>query len=492
MQNLRKRGAAVLIATAILAGSLLTASANGGQVTVILNGEILTTQAYVDMNSRTQVPAEISEKLGVSSKLKAGDLAGDTTVVDGYLPLRYAAELAGYEVEWNAAEQSVVLKSPEAKALVLPAKEAALSGQGYDTEGEKADTAYDNDLNEIVLLGEGSQITYTVPAEGLYDVYLNIGKAGTPRGSTVVGFSVNDAPVYAVPTPIDAANGAERNELGLFQLAQGINVKTGDRLVVTGLAGNDSVARDTGKKVSQYPPIGDMVLYPAGTAVPTGYHGGSVAIRPNADTSDVLSGRSIAWLGSSVTYGAAAKGYSMADAIEDNHPGTHCYKYAMSGTTFVNEDASSYVARLKQIDPQQHFDLFIVQLSTNDASGKKPLGTIGSSFDSEDFDDLTVAGAMETIIAYIRETWDCPIFFYTGTRFDSKEYADMVDLLLQLQEKWEFSTIDQWNDPEMTAVTETETLSDYMADLIHPTHTGYEAWWTPKFEKVLSEYLSGK
>lgn len=199
MRNLCQWGAAVLMSAAILAGSMVTGSADGGKVTVILNNEVLTKEAYVDANFRTQVPSTVGEELGIAAKLKAGDLAGDTTVVEGYLPLRYIAEAAGYEVEWSDEVQAVVLKSPAAKPLVISAGKAVLSGQGYGADGEKADTRYDSDLESVVLLGENAQIRYTAPADGRYDVYLYLGKSGTPRGSTVVGFSVNDAPVYAVP-----------------------------------------------------------------------------------------------------------------------------------------------------------------------------------------------------------------------------------------------------------------------------------------------------
>lgn len=48
-------------------------------------------------------------------------------------------------------------------------------------------------------------------------------------------------------------------------------------------------------------------------------------------------------------------------------------------------------------------DLFICQLSTNDATGRKPLGKIADSRDMNFFDTKTVAGAIEFIIAYAFE-----------------------------------------------------------------------------------------
>lgn len=86
-------------------------------------------------------------------------------------------------------------------------------------------------------------------------------------------------------------------------------------------------------------------------------------------------GLNIIWLGSSVTYGAQSGGhYSMTDAIQDNHPGTVCEKYAISATTLVNEKEDSYVGRMKLISKDETPDLFVVQLSTNDATTGKSNG----------------------------------------------------------------------------------------------------------------------
>lgn len=69
-----------------------------------------------------------------------------------------------------------------------------------------------------------------------------------------------------------------------------------------------------------FPYVGDVLLAPAGSEVPTGYDN-TVKTVPEADPSDPLAGLNIIWLGSSVTYGAQSGGhYSMADAIQDNHP----------------------------------------------------------------------------------------------------------------------------------------------------------------------------
>ena len=199
-----------------------------------------------------------------------------------------------------------------------------------------------------------------------------------------------------------------------------------------------------------------------------------------------LSGRHIIFLGSSVTYGAAAKGVSFAEYIAARNSCT-VTKEAVSGTTLTDSGPDSYVARLKTIRDTKA-DLFVCQLSTNDASQKKPLGSIADGFDPGSFDTKTVAGAIEWIIAYAADKWNCPVAFYTNPRYDSKAYADMQELLIRIAEKWEIGVIDLWADETFNAIT-SEQRALYLADAIHPTQAGYLLWWTPVMEQKLYEGL---
>ena len=198
----------------------------------------------------------------------------------------------------------------------------------------------------------------------------------------------------------------------------------------------------------------------------------------------------IIFLGSSVTYGFAAGGVSFADIICEKN-GYEMVKESVSGTTLVDEDDSSYVSRLKRIDTDSA-DLFICQLSTNDASQGKPLGKISGekSIESvEGFDVRTVAGAIEYIIAFATKKWGCPIAFYTGTKYDSAQYAAMVSLLHDIARKWSIKVIDLWNEPSFNEVSREDYLR-YMADPIHPTIEGYKVWWTPFIEKCIDDLLN--
>jgi hypothetical protein len=86
-----------------------------------------------------------------------------------------------------------------------------------------------------------------------------------------------------------------------------------------------------------------------------------------------LQGKRLLFLGSSVTKGAASLDVSMADYIRVLDS-CEVVKSAVNGTTLTDTGAGSYVSRLKAIDTAQTFDAVIVQLSTNDATKKKPPG----------------------------------------------------------------------------------------------------------------------
>lgn len=208
---------------------------------------------------------------------------------------------------------------------------------------------------------------------------------------------------------------------------------------------------------------------------------------PNADSP--IEGKTVLFLGSSVTYGSASSGVSFADYI-GKRDGCTVIKSAVSGTTLVESGINSYVSRLKKLDTEK-VDLFVCQLSTNDASQKKELGKIIESKNLNDFDTKTVAGAIEYIICYAKEKWNCSVIFYTSPRYNSERYQSMVDTLKAAQEKWGISVIDMWNDDNLNAALSAD-MNLYMADKIHPTKAGYREIWTPFMEREIFAVMSAK
>ena len=200
-----------------------------------------------------------------------------------------------------------------------------------------------------------------------------------------------------------------------------------------------------------------------------------------------INGKTVIFLGSSVTFGYGSLGVSFADFLEKTD-GITAVKEAVSGTTLVDIKSNSYVSRMKEIDENISADAFVCQLSTNDATKEMPLGEISDSINMNDFDTQTVAGAIEYIIAYAKETWNCPVVFYTQSKYDSEHYEKMVDLLLKIQKKWNITVIDLWNNDEINSITD-EQRKIYLVDNIHPTKAGYKEWWLPEFQKCLYEII---
>lgn len=178
-----------------------------------------------------------------------------------------------------------------------------------------------------------------------------------------------------------------------------------------------------------------------------------------------LKNKTILFLGSSVTYGSASNGVSFVDMIEELC-GASCIKEAVSGTTLVDLDEKSYISRLKSIATSIHPDLFVCQLSTNDAAKKLDINEIEKS--------------ICFILDYVKNTFGCPIVFYTGTYYENNEYMKMIALLYDIKKKYDFYILDLYNDEDMLAVSEKD-YQRYMQDPIHPTLLGYREWWTPKF-----------
>lgn len=203
-----------------------------------------------------------------------------------------------------------------------------------------------------------------------------------------------------------------------------------------------------------------------------------------------LEGKVIFWLGSSVTEGASSGQESMADFLAKKH-GAQCIKEAVSGTTLANRASSSYVSRLNQYlasdERAGHVDAFICQLSTNDKGFPDGFGVVTPADvrDAATFDTATTFGAMEYIIATAKDTWDCPVYFYTNPPMGDENYETMVQSLEEIAEKWGVTIIDLYRDQAFNDISEEERAL-YMADSIHPTKAGYREWWLPKFEETLS------
>ena len=200
-----------------------------------------------------------------------------------------------------------------------------------------------------------------------------------------------------------------------------------------------------------------------------------------------LKGKNVIFLGSSVTAGFMSHHKAFPEMLAASE-GIRSVKEAVSGTTLaVKGSGKSYVERVQKIDPKTPCDVFVCQLSTNDATFKIPLGEISAD---ENYDTSTVSGAIEFILDYVKKTWNCPVLFYTNPLYGSEPYAAMRSRLLELADKWNFGVIDFWGDEAVRGEME-KKRSHCMNDSIHPTKKGYRMM-TPVFAAAMAEALRGE
>ena len=229
-----------------------------------------------------------------------------------------------------------------------------------------------------------------------------------------------------------------------------------------------------------------------------------------------LKGKTIYWLGSSVTYGSASQSESMADYLAAL-TGCTSKKDAVSGTTIFDDNKTadtginSYTRRLtnsKVFDKTEKVDAFVCQISTNDARNdrltKRGFLTHEDKIEMDDFDLATTIGGIEYIIAYVTSTWGCPVYFYSGSYFgdtgDRKStnptgtnYAKLIEDVYTIADKWNsyedyhVGVIDLYNDEDFNAQASNTYYKWATSDAIHPRRAGYLQWWTPYFEHYLLE-----
>ena len=232
-----------------------------------------------------------------------------------------------------------------------------------------------------------------------------------------------------------------------------------------------------------------------------------------------LKGKTIYWLGSSVTQGACANGQSMAEYLSVM-TGCICVNESLSGTTIYDDDSSdatginSYTRRLvnsMKFDKNAKVDAFVCQISTNDAvaSRRSHRGSMtdDSCRTSDAFDRSTTLGGIEFIITYVTETWGCPVYFYSGSYFGEtgersvpglgSSYATLVEEVKQIVAKYQVlgfdvGVIDMYNDEAFNNVVSDEYFAWCMNDPVHPHAAGYLQWWTPYFESYLAYEMMKK
>ena len=195
-----------------------------------------------------------------------------------------------------------------------------------------------------------------------------------------------------------------------------------------------------------------------------------------------IRGSTVVFLGSSITNGFGSYNISFADYLTSMYK-VNAVKEAVNGTTLVDSDEDSYISRLKKLDPNMNVQMVVCQISTNDATKNAPLGEVGNMYSIDSFDTSTVAGAIEYILCYCEDTWSCPVGFYTSFKYDSPEYEQIREILLQIELKWHMPILDLWDNEEINS----HNKSTHMIDDIHPTLLCYRDDITPLMYEFIKE-----
>lgn len=231
-----------------------------------------------------------------------------------------------------------------------------------------------------------------------------------------------------------------------------------------------------------------------------------------------LKGKTIGYLGSSITVGFRSENVAFPDYI-GKITGSTTVKQAITGGPLAKKegvrDEVSYITQMEDnLTKNENLDALVVQLSTNDTTLGIEMGEVSSSQNKDDYDYSTVIGAMEYIIAYAKEKWNCPVIFYINPYLSdeviekfAKEnnanideikeayqntYEKMIDALYKVQNKWNIGVIDMWNNDAFKNIDIDLRSNYYMADIIHPTKAGYLFWYTPYIQAQLEKELENK
>lgn len=197
-------------------------------------------------------------------------------------------------------------------------------------------------------------------------------------------------------------------------------------------------------------------------------------------TDAALSGKSALFVGDSISVGAAdtAMAYGWGGRIGRKY-GMEWVNNSRSGATFA-EDADNLtnetIVEQIEIKGDKSFDYVIIEGGVNDASANRPLGKISNSYDINDFDRNTFAGALEAALAYATTTWpDAHIGFvvtFQVNTIDKSATSQYYNVARTVCQKWNVPYLDL-NGETVKAELDIENTT-YLSDGLHPNAAAYD------------------
>ena len=188
------------------------------------------------------------------------------------------------------------------------------------------------------------------------------------------------------------------------------------------------------------------------------------------DKDSPLLGETMLFLGSSVTRGYGSLGDSFPECFHWMD-GAIFTKEAVDGTTLADMDDRSYLARLRKHEGES-FEYMFVQLSTNDAWQKAPLG------DKDSQDTGTTFGSLNEILRIGSSISSTLPIVWSSPYFKNDRYRDMVRICEEISSEGRCLFLNLYEDPEVNSISK-KARRLYLMDEIHPTRAGYRDWLFP-------------
>lgn len=176
------------------------------------------------------------------------------------------------------------------------------------------------------------------------------------------------------------------------------------------------------------------------------------------------------------------------------------YDYSVGGKCMSNKWGDGVVNQVENAVSQHSsddFSLIFLEGGTNDITSNITVGSVGTTYDVNDFDATTFCGAMEKSIYLIKKYWyDSKLIFimpHHMAALDQTKQKEQHDKVVEICAKWGVPIADVYAEGTMnTCIKEmAEYFCNYSKgepfdrDTAHPNGIGYKNCYVPLIEKML-------
>ena len=224
----------------------------------------------------------------------------------------------------------------------------------------------------------------------------------------------------------------------------------------------------------------------------TGYTGKPITL----DEDSILQGRSVLFVGDSIVSAERDSNMFLVNTTSPARKGgwsgrigiANGMNYVINGKSGAplssgSKAATDYGRIVDQltVSGRDSFDYVIANGGINDAQASMPVGVMTDSFDVEDFNNATYAGALEEFFYTAKQKYPTALIGYicsfstpkntTGRASNMSEYYAIAK---QICEKWGVYCLDLYNNTDFCNNVLKTSTTTYMPDGVHPNGAGYD------------------